>query len=119
METEKFCWYCEEEFANRDDIISFNLSSSDKTFYAHRQCREKYIMANKISIDKKPINTLRVITNISLAIGIIFAITICCKTNNGVIFGILALFSSVLIWALLSVVCGMAENLIEIRRSLE
>lgn len=81
--------------------------------------RKIYITENKILTDKKPINTLRLITNISLVIGVIIAITIwsAIEADYGIIFGILALFSSVLIWALLSVVCDMSENLIDIRYS--
>jgi len=67
-----------------------------------------------------PINILHVIAWLSLVIGIIGAVVIWSTMGDEdivILFGFASLFGSIITWALLEVICGMAFYLIGIRDS--
>jgi hypothetical protein len=127
-EEKMYCWYCKEEILNEDDAIKITIL--DIVRYVHKECQElseKGIASHPnnyaINISQNPINTLRIIAWLTLAIGIIGAIVIwntmgTTEVPFAIAISIATLFSSIVTWAVLSVICGMAENLIEIRNSL-
>ena len=137
MDKEKiYCWFCEEEILKEEDMTTITIS--DKIHYVHKGCKELSTNTNHSNIDSKSsIKRLSTIAWINLVIGIIGAIAIWStmgtmevpynyipgthtETNPlGIALGFATLFGSILAWAFLSVVCDMAENLIEIRNSLK
>lgn len=125
------CWYCEEEILNDEETVKFTMPNSNQALYAHKKCDEKGKELAKTKNHKNPYyidpssptNVVRLIAIIYLVLGIIGAIfiwtTIGTVSGNygeetnpyGVVLGFVTLFGSIITWALLSVLCGMAEDI--------
>lgn len=141
MNEEKiYCWYCDKEITNEDRILQIIVL--DTIHYVHKECHQlskkgssNHVNQNVRNISQNPINILRIVAWLTLLIGIVGAILIWSTMSTmevpytyvpgthtesnpvGIGLGFATLFSSIVTWALLSVICDMAENLIQIRNS--
>ena len=112
--------------------MGMNEIPYDKSDLSKSNTQENIETNQPLNYGQSAINTLNVVANIALIGGIIGAVIIWMTMGyakipysgnepipNGIVLGFVVLFSSVVTSTLLFVVCGIAENIIAIRKNTE